>query len=31
VDKVSEWNDMYKYGMLFQWASTIQIYLNMLF
>jgi hypothetical protein len=29
-DNVSEWDNMSVYGLLFQWASTIQIHLSML-
>jgi len=29
-NNVSEWNNMSARGMLFQWASTIKIQLNML-
>jgi hypothetical protein len=29
-DNVSEWNDMSTCELLFQWASTIKIQLNML-
>ena len=29
-DNVSEWGDMFRHGLLFQWASTIKIQLSIL-